>query len=224
MLVLLIFFFLQAEDGIRDPLVTGVQTCALPICHGRHNARLKPESRRRFWRFCWRSDGPLRTAKRHHQPGTAPRTLAASPTPTRPAGLRPTPHPKTLPPPSGRGTPEAPQGHSGFDTLLSMPLAFAMLGARADAGARPTAPPRRIGCTRRSSLTLLAGWGTTLSSHTVVATPRVARADRSRPAGRVNRRRWSSSSAPGGPCSQLACCCRVAVNTAKVGLASRSAQ
>src|SRR6202048_5104033 len=26
-----IFFFLQAEDGIRDPLVTGVQTCALPI-------------------------------------------------------------------------------------------------------------------------------------------------------------------------------------------------
>src|SRR5207247_6817297 len=25
------FFVLQAEDGIRDPLVTGVQTCALPI-------------------------------------------------------------------------------------------------------------------------------------------------------------------------------------------------
>src|SRR6266536_373284 len=25
------FFFFQAEDGIRDPLVTGVQTCALPI-------------------------------------------------------------------------------------------------------------------------------------------------------------------------------------------------
>src|SRR5438105_14537158 len=27
----LVFFFFQAEDGIRDPLVTGVQTCALPI-------------------------------------------------------------------------------------------------------------------------------------------------------------------------------------------------
>src|SRR5688572_31871575 len=27
----LIFFF-QAEDGIRDLTVTGVQTCALPIC------------------------------------------------------------------------------------------------------------------------------------------------------------------------------------------------
>src|SRR6266852_6863406 len=25
------FFFLQAEDGLRDATVTGVQTCALPI-------------------------------------------------------------------------------------------------------------------------------------------------------------------------------------------------
>ena len=25
------FFFFQAEDGIRDHCVTGVQTCALPI-------------------------------------------------------------------------------------------------------------------------------------------------------------------------------------------------
>ena len=28
------FFFFQAEDGIRDRLVTGVQTCALPISNG----------------------------------------------------------------------------------------------------------------------------------------------------------------------------------------------
>src|SRR5204862_3084386 len=27
----IIFFFFQAEDGIRDLYVTGVQTCALPI-------------------------------------------------------------------------------------------------------------------------------------------------------------------------------------------------
>src|SRR3712207_9391097 len=27
-------FFFQAEDGIRDIGVTGVQTCALPICSG----------------------------------------------------------------------------------------------------------------------------------------------------------------------------------------------
>src|SRR5207247_5495641 len=31
----LFFFFFQAEDGIRDPLVTGVQTCALPISEAR---------------------------------------------------------------------------------------------------------------------------------------------------------------------------------------------
>src|SRR2546430_3333643 len=30
-LCLRIFFFFQAEDGIRDLTVTGVQTCALPI-------------------------------------------------------------------------------------------------------------------------------------------------------------------------------------------------
>ena len=29
---LLCVFFFQAEDGIRDVAVTGVQTCALPIC------------------------------------------------------------------------------------------------------------------------------------------------------------------------------------------------
>src|SRR5699024_11904494 len=28
-----LFFFFQAEDGIRDRNVTGVQTCALPISH-----------------------------------------------------------------------------------------------------------------------------------------------------------------------------------------------
>src|SRR5207244_6217674 len=32
--------FFQAEDGIRDDLVTGVQTCALPICE---DGRFVPE-------------------------------------------------------------------------------------------------------------------------------------------------------------------------------------
>src|SRR5688572_31794095 len=31
MLFVFFFFFFQAEDGIRDLTVTGVQTCALPI-------------------------------------------------------------------------------------------------------------------------------------------------------------------------------------------------
>src|SRR6266496_6635041 len=30
----MVFFFFQAEDGIRDLYVTGVQTCALPISEG----------------------------------------------------------------------------------------------------------------------------------------------------------------------------------------------
>src|SRR5690606_5432896 len=35
-------FFFQAEDGIRDFHVTGVQTCALPISGGSANALLRP--------------------------------------------------------------------------------------------------------------------------------------------------------------------------------------
>src|SRR5690349_24000284 len=33
--ILFFFFFFQAEDGIRDLYVTGVQTCALPILFAR---------------------------------------------------------------------------------------------------------------------------------------------------------------------------------------------
>src|SRR2546422_7092032 len=40
------FFFFQAEDGIRDVAVTGVQTCALPICRTvRRRPRAGAESR-----------------------------------------------------------------------------------------------------------------------------------------------------------------------------------
>src|SRR5258706_424579 len=35
-----LFFFFQAEDGIRDWSVTGVQTCALPISSRRRHTRL----------------------------------------------------------------------------------------------------------------------------------------------------------------------------------------
>src|SRR5215213_10076948 len=40
MTIFVFFFFFQAEDGIRDWSVTGVQTCALPICRG--SARRAP--------------------------------------------------------------------------------------------------------------------------------------------------------------------------------------
>src|SRR5437773_8277500 len=40
--VLFFFFFFQAEDGIRDRDVTGVQTCALPILHALSTRATKP--------------------------------------------------------------------------------------------------------------------------------------------------------------------------------------
>src|SRR2546430_13667073 len=39
----LFIFFFQAEDGIRDLTVTGVQTCALPISEGRGAATVGGE-------------------------------------------------------------------------------------------------------------------------------------------------------------------------------------
>src|SRR3989440_4958105 len=68
------FFFFQAEDGIRDLIVTGVQTCALPISRSsdataatRHAAIAKSNA---MSRPCWNgaeiSDGkkacPVRKA------------------------------------------------------------------------------------------------------------------------------------------------------------------
>src|SRR5260370_16793903 len=56
-----VFFFFQAEDGIRDSSVTGVQTCALPICIvpdlacliAKAIGRRRPRPRRIFpLRFC----------------------------------------------------------------------------------------------------------------------------------------------------------------------------
>src|SRR2546426_5534943 len=50
------FFFFQAEDGIRDYKVTGVQTCALPIssraAHRREFAVWHPCHRRRTLQDC----------------------------------------------------------------------------------------------------------------------------------------------------------------------------
>src|SRR5207245_5274078 len=43
-----IFFFFQAEDGIRDATVTGVQTCALPISE----ANIHPTISARGCKFC----------------------------------------------------------------------------------------------------------------------------------------------------------------------------
>src|SRR5882762_445754 len=42
---ILFFFFFQAEDGIRDSSVTGVQTCALPISTASVLSQFRPLSR-----------------------------------------------------------------------------------------------------------------------------------------------------------------------------------
>src|SRR5437868_9476455 len=42
------FFFFQAEDGIRDRNVTGVQTCALPIFFDEPSSGLDPVTSRRL--------------------------------------------------------------------------------------------------------------------------------------------------------------------------------
>src|SRR5215216_7126582 len=48
-MILFFFFFFQAEDGIRDDLVTGVQTCALPI--SRLRKEVEPTEPAAFGRF-----------------------------------------------------------------------------------------------------------------------------------------------------------------------------
>src|SRR5204863_388138 len=58
------FFFFQAEDGIRDLYVTGVQTCALPICTssiGSPSRRLRRMGAGDAWR-------PLRRSRRDGEP------------------------------------------------------------------------------------------------------------------------------------------------------------
>src|SRR5690348_18161263 len=40
---LYVFLFFQAEDGIRSGRVTGVQTCALPICPSRAPSKTQRE-------------------------------------------------------------------------------------------------------------------------------------------------------------------------------------
>src|SRR5688572_31934649 len=63
------FFFFQAEDGIRDLTVTGVQTCALPISApsgGRCPSSAKGRARsRKSRRSCRTAPGPkLRSEER----------------------------------------------------------------------------------------------------------------------------------------------------------------
>src|SRR5256885_9852160 len=68
-LCLIFFFFFQAEDGIRDYKVTGVQTCALPIfpsgdrparAHSYTAPSVVATTIARLWGPCVYSRGPSR--------------------------------------------------------------------------------------------------------------------------------------------------------------------
>src|SRR5206468_7194413 len=63
-----VFFFFQAEDGIRDLIVTGVQTCALPISRRARGAQCPVPL----------SPGPTLRATRASRRGGDPRAAAAS--------------------------------------------------------------------------------------------------------------------------------------------------
>src|SRR5690625_7791240 len=66
-----IVFFFQAEDGIRDGHVTGVQTCALPIWSAAAAPTPRPRSGSRARPP---SAGRTRAAGRSHRPSNSPRS------------------------------------------------------------------------------------------------------------------------------------------------------
>src|SRR2546430_10208381 len=77
-------FFFQAEDGIRDLTVTGVQTCALPISARRRRAGAR---RRRLRSFPGATGRLRRRAGRGPRPGGPPGP--APPRRRRPGAARP---------------------------------------------------------------------------------------------------------------------------------------
>src|SRR5229473_5586652 len=66
--VLLKLFFFQAEDGIRDKLVTGVQTCGLPISHPVQGPFTEPAYPRRLEHH-GRGTGRVRRSAAAHETG-----------------------------------------------------------------------------------------------------------------------------------------------------------
>src|SRR5271169_1404095 len=80
--ILLVFFF-QAEDGIRDATVTGVQTCALPIWSPGPPAGVAPP--------------PRPAATRSARPAPPPPPAAPRPAPSAPRSGQPAPHTRAAP-------------------------------------------------------------------------------------------------------------------------------
>src|SRR3989475_12816094 len=75
MLLFYFFFFFQAEDGIRDLTVTGVQTCALPISRAEVAKCASP--------LGGRAGRARRRRPRQHSASGGARTLAREPSASR---------------------------------------------------------------------------------------------------------------------------------------------
>src|SRR5215216_5447622 len=127
------FFFFQAEDGIRDDLVTGVQTCALPIWPGRG------------WRWSGAGGEPC-AGRTRHRSGRCPdagqrqrwysRPPAPPPVATIPVGVAPSPHglPWTGPPGIIGGVPSIEAVSAPPAPLDRLPTAWTWAATRRVAG------------------------------------------------------------------------------------------
>src|SRR5258707_4341000 len=61
------FFYFQAEDGIRDIGVTGVQTCALPICS--YRSHIVPRNWPEKFEKCCATRLPTSPRRKSNRPG-----------------------------------------------------------------------------------------------------------------------------------------------------------
>src|SRR5207249_3023456 len=92
-----LFFFFQAEDGIRDRNVTGVQTCALPISLGLEHSRTRNLATTRV--LAGRHSTTTQVAMR-----TRPTVLMRSLTTKPAASTRPTVLPRSITTPPATST------------------------------------------------------------------------------------------------------------------------
>src|SRR6478736_3752697 len=69
--VVVLYFFFQAEDGIRALTVTGVQTCALPICRRARRCPRRGRRPRRTAAACCGRTAERRVAEQSRSPSGA---------------------------------------------------------------------------------------------------------------------------------------------------------